>query len=99
MDEGKPSSTPASTSEAREMEALKDKTVPASDDRAYWKQTSDEGVQVGSETAPETQAEAPAPGSVPEKSATYGSLKDGMTPSGATTDPEGQAGTPKLGQD
>ena len=36
---------------------------------------------------------------MPEKAVTYGSLKDGMTPSGATTDPEGQAGKPELGQD
>ncbi|TSA83706.1 hypothetical protein FNU79_11915 [Deinococcus detaillensis] len=98
MDEGKPSSTPpASTAEAREMEALKDKTVPASDDKAYWQQTSDEGVQVSSQTAADTQAAAPAPGSIPEKPVTYGSLKDGMTPSGATTDPKGDAGKPKLG--
>ena len=100
MGEGKPSSTPASSaSEAREMDALKDQTVPAKDDKAYWQRTSDDGVQVDSQTAPDAQAKAPAPGSVPEKSATYGSLKDGMTPSGATTDPEGKAGKPELGED
>ena len=45
MDEGKPSQHPANPKPA--SGALKDKTVPASDARAYWKQINDEGVQVG----------------------------------------------------
>ncbi|WP_420594595.1 hypothetical protein [Deinococcus sp.] len=96
MGEGKPSSTPStSASEAREMDALKDQTVPAKDDQAYWQQTSDDGPQVKSEDTPETDAEVPAPGSIPTGTETFGSLKDGMLPSGATTDPEGKAKKPE----
>ncbi|GAA3996733.1 hypothetical protein GCM10022631_03880 [Deinococcus rubellus] len=100
MGEGKPNAN----AEGRQVEAQMEEnfapqTVPEEKSDEYWDDTSDKGTQVESHDTPQTAAPAPGVGSIPEKSVTYGSLKDGMTPSGTTTDPEGQAGTPKLGQD
>jgi len=102
MGEGKPSSSvpggiPSNAAQAEK--GVERNTIPESASQEVWQQVEDGGVKVSSETAPPSGAPAPEAGSIPEKSVTYGSLKDGMTPSGATTDPQGQAGKPELGQD
>ncbi len=98
MGEGKPSSNVPSNAVQAEK-GVERNTVPESASQEVWQQVEDSGVKVKSETTPPSAAPAPDAGSIPGKSVTYGSLKDGMTPSGATTDPEGQAGKPELGQD
>lgn len=98
MGEGKPSSSVPSK-EAQAEKSVERNTIPESASQEVWQKVEDGGVNVKSETAPPSAAPAPAAGSIPEKAVTYGSLKDGMTPSGATTDPDGDAGKPKLGED
>lgn len=98
MGEGKPSSSIPSK-EAQAERGVERNTIPESASQEVWKNVEDGGVNVKTETVPPSAAPAPDAGSIPEKSATYGSLKDGMTPSGATTDPDAKAGTPKLGED
>ncbi len=97
MDEGKPSHIPSKAEQAEQ--GVERNTVSEEASQKVWQQVNDGGVDVQTQAASSSDAPAPDPGSVPEKSFTYGSLKDGMTPSGATTDPEGKAGTPELGQD
>ena len=70
-------------------------TVPEEASKKVWGEVKDGGVNVKSEDTPETKAEAPAPGSIPTGTETFGSLKDGMLPSGATTDPQGKAKKPE----
>ncbi|AZI42581.1 hypothetical protein EHF33_07340 [Deinococcus psychrotolerans] len=96
MGEGKPSSIPSK--EAQAEKGVERNTIPESASQEVWNKVEDGGVNVKTETVPTSPAPEPEAGSIPEKSVTYGSLKDGMTPSGATTDPNGDAGKPKLGE-
>ena len=96
MGEGKPSSTSRA---AQAEQSVERNTIPEEASEKVWAGVKDGGVNAQSETAPETDAKAPAPGSIPTGTETFGSLKDGMLPSGATTDPEGKAGKPDLGED
>ena len=103
MGEGKPSSNVSSShlpSKAAQAEqSVERNTVPEEASEKVWAEVKDGGINVKSGDTPDTQAKAPAPGSIPSGTETFGSLKDGMTPSGATTDPEGKAGKPELGED
>ncbi|AWN23367.1 hypothetical protein DKM44_09105 [Deinococcus irradiatisoli] len=100
MEDAKPNASSENRQAESQMEEnFKPQTVPDQKSDGYWDATSDQGTQVSSQDTPQTPAPAPEASQVPADGNTYGSLKDGNLPSGATTDPGGQAGTPKLGED